>query len=146
MSNSLRCCRIGLALIVCLAIPLQSVFLVGISAAILVASVLLGVDKAPLVILWRWTAGRRWPGTWQMVDRRALRFAHGFGSVLNLLALAFLLAGLNLAGWIVMGLLALAKVSAAFGFCSAAKLYDCLNQGNSCCRVGGKLRGNGHAC
>ena len=73
------------------------------------------------------------------VDERGMRFAHLVGAVGSLLCCIVLYWGNPTAGWILTGLLAVMKTSAAFGRCSALKLYNCMNGGN-CCRFGKMAR------
>jgi len=62
-----------------------------------------------------------------------MRFAHGFGSILSGICVILLYFGNQRAGWILTFVLCIAKTTGALGFCSALKLYGCMNSG-TCCR------------
>ena len=48
---------------------------------------------------------------------------------------------INIVAYIFVGILTILQTIAAFGYCSAQKLYECLVLGKNCCNLGKKLRG-----
>ena len=47
----------------------------------------------------------------------------------------------DIVAYIFVGILTLLQTIAAFGYCSAQKLYECLVLGKNCCNLGKKIRG-----
>lgn len=133
--GSFAFCRYTVAILLWLSIILQRKELVIAVCVIMLLSVLLKVRRAPLVVLYRYTIDLIWPSKPVVVDEKGMRFAHMVGFVGSLLCIAVLYWGRPLAGWILTGLLAVLKTSAALGYCSALKIYSCMNNG-TCCRVG----------
>jgi hypothetical protein len=132
-------CRYTVAVIFWVALILGSRELVLAGFVILVLSALLKVRKAPLIVLYTATVEKLFPSDQVIVDEKGIRFAHIVGAVVSGLCLLLLYFTKGNAGWIMTGFLALLKTSAALGFCSALKLYNCMNSG-SCCRVGKLVR------
>lgn len=134
-TGSFAFCRYTVAVLAWLSLILQSKLLLVILFVIMLLSYLLKVGRAPLIVLYRQTVDRIRPSAPVVVDEKGIRFAHAVGAGFSLLCLVVLQWGSPLAGWILTGCLAILKTSAAFGFCSALKLYNCWT-GGSCCRVG----------
>lgn len=132
-------CRYTVAVIFWAAIILRSRELVVFGFIILVLSALLKVRKAPLIVLYTQTLERLFPSDQVIVDEKGIRFAHIVGAVVSGICILLLYLVKGNAGWIMTGFLAVLKTSAALGFCSALKLYNCMNSG-SCCRVGKFVR------
>ena len=126
-------CRWTVTAIVCLALVLQIKALLLLSFVIFIASALLGVRKAPLIVLYTSILPKKMQAE-EILDQKAMRFAHYFGATLNGLALLFLYFISAPVGWGLTVVLALAKISGSFGFCGAQKLYGCLNS-DTCCRA-----------
>ena len=127
-------CRYTIAVMLWFALFFRSKEIVLAVFLILMFSVILKVRKAPLIILYSYTFEKLFPSGTVILDEKGIRFAHTVGTVVSFLCL--MLYFINpAAGWILTFALALLKTSAAFGFCSALKLYQCMNGGN-CCRVG----------
>jgi hypothetical protein len=133
--GSFAFCRYTIAVLVWLSLLLQNKFFVVAAFVIMLLSMLLKVGRAPLIVLYRQTIDRIWPSAPVVVDEKGIRFAHTVGTVFSLLCIIVLYWGNPLAGWILTGVLAILKTSAALGFCSALKLYNCM-AGGTCCRVG----------
>jgi hypothetical protein len=140
-SGAFNFCKYGIASLLWVSIILQSKLLVIIAFAILVLSAILKVKRAPLVLLYTFTADKVIKSKSIILDEQAVRFAHIVGAIFSGVALVFLYLINPLVGWIITGILALLKTSGAMGYCGAMKLYSCLNNPNGqCCRVGKKVK------
>lgn len=139
--RSMAFCKYTLAAGLWLALLFQLPALLWLMLALLAASAVLGVDKAPLV----WLADKmlsRWVKTEEAyVNLYSMRFAHIFAGVMVAVSLVLLTFHYAVAAWILTGLLAVLQSVAACGFCSAAKLYDCLICNTNCCRLGKRIKG-----
>lgn len=134
-------CRYTIAILVWAALIFQIKFLVGITCVILLFSYLLKVQRAPLIVLYSVTIEKIIPSDKELVDEKGIRFAHLVGTIFSGICCLLLFMNYTMAGWILTFLLAVLKTSAAFGFCSALKLYTCMT-GGRCCRVGKMIRRN----
>ena len=136
--GSFAFCRVTIASLIILAIVFRNVWFLVAEAVIMLLSAILKVEHAPLILLWKYTVEKVRPSKPEVVDERGIFVSHlvavGFSALC--IGLVFLAP---LAGWIVTGLFAVLQISAACGFCSALKLYTCMNNGN-CCRVGKKVK------
>lgn len=140
-NSAFNFCKYGIASLLWLSIILQSKHIVAACFVILVLSAILKVQKAPLILLYRYTIGKVTASKRIILDEKAVCFAHTVGAVFSGMALIFLYFINPLIGWIITGLLALLKTSGAMGYCGAMKLYSCLNNPNGqCCRVGNKIK------
>jgi len=137
--GSFAFCRYSVAVLLWLSIALQRKELVILVFVIMALSVLLKVRRAPLIVLYRQTVDRIFPSRSVTVDEKGIRFAHMVGAVVSLMCIITLYWGRPLAGWILTGLLAVLKTSSALGYCSALKIYECMN-GGTCCRFGKAVR------
>jgi hypothetical protein len=102
---------------------------------ILFLSAILKVQRAPMIVLYNLTIGRFLYGETIILDEKGMQFAHSVGAAVSGLCLILLYMGYTAAGLMLTFALALMKTSSAFGYCSALKLYSCMNSG-TCCRVG----------
>lgn len=134
-------CRYTIAVTLWVALLFQIKLLVAVSFVILLFSYILKVQRAPLVVLYTLTIDKILPSSKELVDEKGIRFAHLVGAIFSGLCCLFLFFIYSPAGWALTFLLAILKTSAAFGFCSALKLYGCMSGGN-CCRVGRMVRRN----
>lgn len=140
-SGAFNFCKYGIATLLWLAVIMQSKILVIISFVILGFSVILKVRRAPLVLLYIFTAEQFIKSKSIILDEGAVRFAHIVGAVVSGIAILFLYYINPLIGWIITVILALLKTSGAMGYCGAMKLYSCLNNPNGqCCRVGKRVK------
>jgi len=128
-------CRFSIAILVWLSVALQSKEILVFTTLILISSYILGVSRAPMIFAYTHTIERIIPTEKVLVDEKGIRFAHLVGSVFGIVTCIILYFVNDLAGWILAIALGILKTSAAFGFCSALKLYTCMT-GGSCCRVG----------
>ncbi len=133
--NSFAFCRYSVAVLVWISFASKEKEVLMAVFFILLLSAVLKVRKAPMILLYNYTIGMVYPGENVIIDEKGIRFAHSVGAVMSGICLILLYLGLTTVGFILMFILAVLKTSAAFGFCSALKLYDCMNSGN-CCRVG----------
>ena len=134
-------CKYSIASIFWLSLIFQNKLLVLAGFLILLLSVLLKVKNAPLVLLYTYTIDKLFPSKIEILDEKAVCFAHIVATIMSGIALVFLYFIYPLVGWILTGVLAVLKTTASFGFCGAMKLYGCLNNPNGqCCRVGKKVK------
>lgn len=133
--GSFAFCRTTIAILLWASIVFQQKWMIVLVLVIMVLSAIFKVSRAPLILLYKYTVDRIHPSSNVIVDEKGILFSHIVGAVFAALCL-FLLYFINqLAGWIVTAAFALLQTSAAFGFCSALKLYTCM-AGGTCCRVG----------
>jgi len=125
-------CRVGVMVLVWVAFFLKLPELVLLSFIILFISALAGVNRAPMILLWRYTFGFFSKQKTEVLNIRAMRFAHSLGAILSGLCVVFLYAGLTKLGWVLTGIFALLKTISALGFCPASKLYTCMANGGCC--------------
>ncbi|HET6352019.1 MAG TPA: DUF4395 family protein [Coriobacteriia bacterium] len=134
--NAFIFCRYSIAALIWVALLLQNIWVLLAVFVILLASALLTVRRAPMIMLWTWTLGRVLPSEEDVLDIRAMRFAHGMGAMLALISLSLVWHNNPLAWWFV-GLFAILKTTSALGWCPAYKIYGCLKEGG-CCALTGK--------
>ncbi|MBU3113886.1 DUF4395 family protein [Clostridium lacusfryxellense] len=134
-------CKYSVASIFWLSLIFQNKLLVLVGFLLLLLSALLKVKMAPLVLLYTYTIDKIFPSKSEILDEKAVCFAHMVGTIISGIALLFLYFLNPIIGWILTGALAVLKTSASLGFCGAMKLYSCLNNTNGqCCRVGKKVK------
>ncbi len=140
-SKAFKFCSGTLLFLFLMALLWQSKEWVWVGFVLLVLSSILRIQKAPLILLYQLTFGRFLKSEEIYFDEHAIFFAHLFATILSGGALILLYFVNELVGWGVVGILILAKTSAFFGYCGAAKLYSCLNSDNrQCCRFGRKVK------
>lgn len=128
-------CRYTIASSLWLAVILRSKELVAAVFVILTLSAILKVKRAPLILLYTYSIDKIFPSGSVILDENGIRFAHMVGAYVSLICLILLYFFNPISGWILTIFLAILKTSAAFGYCSALKVYQCMNGGN-CCRIG----------
>jgi len=100
--------------------------------SILVLSVILKVQRSPMIQLYQQTALRLFPTQhYEYLDVPAMRFAHGMGAAMSLAVILAMLAAPQV-GWYCLMTLCLLKTIAALGFCPASKLFVCMRNGGCC--------------
>jgi protein-S-isoprenylcysteine O-methyltransferase Ste14 len=125
-------CRISLTALLWLAFALDNVWLVGAVFAILTLSVILKVQRSPMIQLYRQTVLRIFPTKqFELLDVPAMRFAHAMGAVMSLAVVLVMLAS-PAAGWWCLLAFSLLKTTAALGFCPASKVFVCMRNGGCC--------------
>ncbi len=131
-------CRTVIAVLVTLSILPQCRLLLAVAFGIMVLSAIFKVEKAPLILLYKYTVDQWRKPENVVVDEKGIWFSHMVGAVFCLLCLAGFWLN-NVLGMVLTMLFALLQISAACGFCSALKLYTCMTSGN-CCRFGRKVK------
>lgn len=125
-------CRISLTVMLWLALCFHSVWLVFVVFVILVLSVILKVQRSPMIQLYQQTVLRLFPTPQHVfLDVPAMRFAHGMGAFMALAVIVAMLASPSV-GWYVLAGFCVLKTTAAFGFCPASKLFVCMRKGGCC--------------
>jgi len=125
-------CRYAVAILVWLAIIFSSKEIVLLVFGILLLSAILTVRYAPMILLWRYTFGLVIKTKSEVLNVKAMRFAHLIGATISGVCLLFLYFGNPIVGWVFVGFLAIMKTISAFGFCPASKLYVCMLDGGCC--------------
>jgi len=114
--------------------------LVYLVLGILMVSAFVGVQRAPLVVLFDVTLAK-WIKTEEIyINRYSMRFAHYFGAGFCALILITHYFLAPLVPLVLTAILAILQSIASFGYCSAQKLYECVVCNSNCCRVGKKVR------
>jgi len=129
--NAFVFCRYSVAALIWVAFALQNIWVLLAVFLVLLASALLTVRRAPMILLWTWTLGRIIPSPDEALDIAAMRFAHGMGATLAFIGLAMAWHG-NPAAWWFVALFGMLKTVSALGWCPAHKLYACLIKGGGC--------------
>lgn len=137
-------CRVGITVILWIAYLFHAVWALWFAFAVLGLSALLGIDRAPMIVLYTYTMGRLLPSSYETLDRSAMRFAHTLGTLWSGACLLFITIFPTIPiGWRFLLLLAIVKTISAFGYCPASKLYTCATGG--CCPLSRRLFGEkGH--
>ena len=138
--GSFAFCRAAVAILVWLAVFWQMKVFLFLVFLIMLLSALLKVEKAPLILLYQFTVDKIKPSPKIIVDERGIFISHLAGAAFALLCLLLTWFFDDPAPWRLTILFAILQTSAAFGFCSALKLYNCIN-GGTCCRFGKALKG-----
>lgn len=128
-------CRTVIALLLWIGVIFQAKEFVVAVFIIMLLSAILKVEKAPLIMLYKYTIGRFKKDETVIVDEKGIYVSHLVGAIFALVCVVLLYSGLTTIGWGVTIIFAILQTSGAFGFCSVLKLYNCMNNG-TCCRVG----------
>jgi len=127
-------CRYGVAALLWVGYLWRQEWVIMLAAGILALSAMLGVGRAPMILLYKWTAEKIHPWRQEVLDEYGMRFAHTLGTVLLGIGLLLLhLFPLQQTGWIFLFWVAAFKTIGAFGFCAASCMYNTLFHGSSCC-------------
>lgn len=127
-------CRYSVAVLLWTALIFKLEWMIWITFAILALSAILKVKNAPMVFFYTHTFNRIFPSKNVVLDENGMRFAHTMGAVLNFICIILLYCVNDIAGWVAVFVVAVAKTFGAFGYCSGLKLYNCMNSG-TCCRI-----------
>ncbi len=125
-------CRFGVAILVWLSFLLKSEVILGLVCLIFLLSAILKVKRAPMIRLCDVTINRIKKAPEVLVDENSIFFAHLVGLFFSLICLALVLFIDKNSVWYSVLILAILKTVAAFGFCPASKLYNCVLNGNCC--------------
>jgi hypothetical protein len=134
-NGSFAFCRIMVAVLLWVSVAFQIEWVVGLVFLIMLLSAILRVERAPLILLYKFVFDRIKQSATVIVDERGVYVSHLAGAAFSLICLVLLYFSNPTAAWIVTGAFAFLQTLAAFGFCSALKLYTCMAGGN-CCRFG----------
>lgn len=136
-------CRVSITAILWIAFFLHAAWALWLAFAILALSALLGIDRAPMIVLYASTLGKFLPSKNETLDRSAMRFAHTMGTVFTALCLVLLYTSPAAVAWSAVFVLSVLKTISALGYCPASKLYVCATGG--CCPLSRRLfGGNSH--
>ena len=117
-------------------------WMIFIPFTIMLLSGILTVKRAPLIIFYKLLFDRHNKGETDVLNVNSIRFSHYVGATFSLIVILFLYVfKINIVAYIFVGILTILQTIAAFGYCSAQKLYECLVLGKNCCNLGKKLRG-----
>lgn len=117
-------------------------WMIFVPFSIMLLSGILTVKRAPLIVLYNILFNRDKKAKTDVLNVNSIRFAHYVGSAFSLIVILFFYVfKIDIIGYIFVGVLTVLQTVAAFGYCSAQKLYECLILGNNCCNLGKKLRG-----
>lgn len=125
-------CRYSMALLVWLSFILRIKGLLFIIFIIFLASAILKIRRAPMIVLYSVTFNKIIKSREEILDETAMRFAHIMGSSLSFICLLLLYGVSEKAGWYAVLIFGLLKSISAFGFCPASKLYECAMD-DKCC-------------
>ena len=131
-SSEFAFCRYFVALLVWLAIFFSSKELILIVFIILLLSAIFTVKYAPMILLWRYTFGLFFKSKEEILNVKAMRFAHSLGTIISGICVMLLYFGNPFIGWCFVWFLAIMKTISAFGFCPASKVYVCMSNGGCC--------------
>ena len=141
--NAFVFCRISLTILAWLGFILKSKELILLAFLILLASAILKIQRAPLIVLYSKTVHRFFSSAEIDLDEQGMRFAHILGSVFSGLCVLLLYLQIGFA-WRIVFLFALLKTISAFGFCPGEKMYSCLKGG--CCGLTRKNDKSSSSC
>ena len=135
--------------IICILLWLSTILLffdikwvIFIPFVIMLLSGILTVKRAPLIVLYKVLFDRDNKSETDVLNVNSIRFSHYVGATFSLIVILFLYVfKVNLVAYIFIGILTVLQTTAAFGYCSAQKLYECLVLGNNCCNLGKKIHG-----
>lgn len=117
-------------------------WIIFIPFIIMLLSGVLTVKRAPLIILYKVLFDRDNKSETDVLNVSSIRFSHYVGATFSLIVILFLyIFKINIVAYIFLGILTFLQTIAAFGYCSAQKLYECLILGKNCCNLGKRIRG-----
>lgn len=131
-------CRIGVMLIVWIGYFLGNKELILLSFIILLLSAISTVKFAPMIMFHDYTIGLFYKGKKEVLNVKAMRFAHTLGTIFAGICVILLYFGPERIGWIVVLFFAIVKTISAVGFCPASKLYTCITKKGGCCALTSK--------
>lgn len=138
-------CRYVIALLLWITVILlffNIKWMIFIPFGIMLLSGILTVKRAPLIMLYKLLFDRKGTKETDVLNVNSIRFSHFVGSFFSLIVILFLYVfKINIVAYIFLGILTVLQTIAAFGYCSAQKLYECLVLGKNCCNLGKRLRG-----
>lgn len=137
-SGGFMFCRWGVMVMVWMGFVFRIKEFILVSFLVLLLSALLTVKRAPMIKFWDYTFGVFVGTGREVLDVKAMRFAHILGSVFSGICVLLLYFDVVFA-WNFVLVFALVKTISAFGFCPASKLYSCMEDGG-CCSFSRKMK------
>ena len=138
-------CRYTIALLLWITVILlffNIKWMIFIPFVIMALSGILTVKRAPLIMLYKVLFDRDGKGETDVLNVSSIRFSHYVGSFFCIIIILFLyILKIDIVAYIFLGIFTILQTIAAFGYCSAQKLYECLVLGKNCCNLGKKIRG-----
>jgi len=125
-------CRYTIAILIWLALILKNKPLILLVFAILALSAILKIKRAPLILFYTYTINKIFPSKNELLEEKAMRFAHTLGTTLALICIIFLYLINEKVGWIIVLIFAILKTISALGYCPASKMYSCMMSGGCC--------------
>ena len=125
-------CRISLAVLIWLSFVFHSKVTLILVFIVFLLSAILKIEKAPMILLYSYTINKLIKSKDEILNEKAMLFAHTVGSVLSFICIFLLYFVNEKVGWTAVFVFALLKSISAFGFCPASKLYEC-STNDSCC-------------
>ena len=117
-------------------------WIIFIPFIIMLLSGILTVRRAPLIMLYKALFDREGKGETDVLNVSSIRFSHFVGSFFCIIIILFLyVVKIDIVAYVFLGILTILQTIAAFGYCSAQKLYECLVLGKNCCNLGKKIKG-----
>ena len=117
-------------------------WIIFIPFIIMLLSGILTVRRAPLIMLYKVLFDREGKGETDVLNVSSIRFSHFVGSFFCIIIILFLyVVKIDIVAYVFLGILTILQTIAAFGYCSAQKLYECLVLGKNCCNLGKKIKG-----
>ena len=138
-------CRYTIAILLWITVILLFInikWMIFIPFIIMLISGILTVKRAPLIMLYKVLFDREGKGETDVLNVSSIRFSHFVGSFFCIIIIMFLYVfKIDIVAYIFLGILTILQTIAAFGYCSAQKLYECLVLGKNCCNLGKRIRG-----
>lgn len=117
-------------------------WMIFVPFGIMLLSGVLTVRRAPLIVLYKVLFDRDKKAETDVLNVNSIRFSHYVGATFSFIVILFLYVfKIDIVAYIFVGILTFLQTIAAFGYCSAQKLYECLVLGKNCCNLGKKIRG-----
>jgi hypothetical protein len=125
-------CRYTIALLIWCSFIFHLRELLVVAFLVLALSYLLKVGRAPLIVLYTYTVGKIVPSKSEILDEKAMAFAHLLGTILAGVCCVLLYFVNERVGWVAVLVFAILKSISALGYCPASKLYACASNGTCC--------------
>jgi hypothetical protein len=126
-------CRYTIAVLLWVALIFHLKWLVIVIFLILAFSALLKIQRAPLIVLYSYTANLLIKSKDVMLDENAMRFMHTLAASLAFICIVLIYFVNGPVGWGFLLFFASIKTISALGYCPATKLYSCVLSSGSCC-------------
>lgn len=138
--QSIAFCKYTIATLLWLGIAFYHPAPFALVAIIVFVSAITGVHRSPLVVLFDKAVIPHIDAKCDYINMMSMRFAHKVATVFSILCIICLLYAPQWGFYTIAIMFAVLQSIASFGYCSAAKLYECVVCNSNCCRVGKKVR------